>query len=132
MTTLLLDTHVLYWLWAGTTERISTRARAAIDGADELLVAAISWYELSLLFERGRIEPVDTSAESALASMTERVTTAPLTWRIAQRAAELERTVEFPRDPADRLIFATASERSIRLVTGDGRMRRFSAEVCLW
>jgi PIN domain nuclease of toxin-antitoxin system len=60
------------------------------------------------------------------------VTTTPLSWRIAQRAAALGRSSEFPRDPADRLIYATAAERSVRLVTADRRLRAFSAEVCIW
>ncbi|MEM9606200.1 MAG: PIN domain-containing protein [Actinomycetota bacterium] len=132
MRSLLLDTHVLYWLWSGSVDRLSASALSAIESADELLVAAITWYELALLLERGRIELVETTAPAALASMADRVTTALLTWPIAVRAAGLERSPEFPRDPADRLIFATASERGVRLVTGDGRLRRFSSEICLW
>ncbi|MEM9714792.1 MAG: PIN domain-containing protein [Actinomycetota bacterium] len=64
--------------------------------------------------------------------MAERVTTAPLTPAIARRAAELERAPAFPHDPADRLIFATASEQETRLATADRRMRAFSGQVCLW
>jgi PIN domain nuclease of toxin-antitoxin system len=129
---LLLDTHVLYWLWAGDTDRISATARRALDAADELSVAAITWYEMALLFERGRIELIDITASAALSSMADRVTTAPLSWQVARRAAELERADDFPLDPADRLIFATAVERSQRLVTADGRLRSFSGEICLW
>ena len=132
MSALVLDTHVLYWLWAGDTARISASAHRALDEADELTVAAITWYELALLFERGRIELVDITAAAALSSMADRVSTAPLSWQIARRAAELERVDDFPRDPADRLIFATAAERSQRLVTADARLRSFSGEVCLW
>ena len=56
MSALLLDTHVLYWLWAGDTDRISATARRALDAADELSVAAITWYEMALLFDRrGRL-----------------------------------------------------------------------------
>jgi PIN domain nuclease of toxin-antitoxin system len=132
VTALVLDTHVLYWLWAGDTDRLSDRAADAVARADELVVAAITWYELALLFERGRIETVNQTPTSALESMAHRVTTVPLTWRIAQRAASLESHPEFPRDPADRLIYATASEREAKLVTADARLRGFSADICLW
>jgi PIN domain nuclease of toxin-antitoxin system len=132
VTALLLDTHVVYWLWVGDTHRLSSRALDAVGEAEELAVAAISWYELALLFERRRIELVATTARAALGSMAERVITVPLSWPVAERAAELEREQAFPRDPADRLIFATASVQSMRLVTADGAMRSFSQEVCLW
>ena len=84
-----------------------------------------------MLFERGRIEAIEQRPETALESMAERVTTAPLTWKIAHRAATLESHAAFPRDPADRLIYATASEREAMLVTADARLRSFSADVCL-
>ena len=132
MTSVVLDTHVLYWLWAGDTDRVSERASATVAEADQLLVAAITWYELALLFERGRIEVLEQSQASALSSMAERVTTAPLTWQIARRASVLERQAAFPRDPADRLIYATATERDVQLVTADRRLRRYSADVCVW
>lgn len=132
MTQLVLDTHVLYWMWASDTERLSSAARRSVAGADRLLVAAITWYELALLFERGRLESVSGNPGSALASMAERVTTAPLTWRIARRAAALEANPAFPRDPADRLIYATAADRDAKLVTADEQLRRFSADLCIW
>lgn len=132
MTSLVLDTHVLYWLWAGEVGRLSRRAREAVDRADGLLVSAISWYELALLFERGRIDAIGTTPEAAVASMADRVLTAPISWRIALRAAALEASADFPRDPADRLVYATAVDRGARLVTADGRLRSFSGETCLW
>lgn len=132
MSGIVLDTHVLYWVWAGEAERVSDAAHRALDAADELIVSAITWYELALLFERGRIELTDTTAAAALGSMADRVTTAPVSWQIARRAAELERAPAFPRDPADRLIYATAAERSLRLVTADHRLRSFSGATCLW
>lgn len=132
MSAVALDTHVAYWLWAGETSKISGAAHEALAEAHDLLVAAISWYELALLFERGRIELVDTTAAAVLDAMAERVTTAPLSRQIAARAAELERAREFPRDPADRLIFATARQLGVRLVSADEKIRSFSREVCVW
>ncbi len=132
MSALLLDTHVLYWLWAGDRDRLSAAANRALDEADHLAVAAISWYELALLFERGRIELLGGDVAAVLASMADRVATEAMSWSIAKRAAELESFPSFPRDPADRLIYATARERSLRLVTADQPIRSFAGDLCIW
>ena len=46
MTAVLFDTHVLHW-WTAEPHRLSPAALEAISDADELVVAAISWYELA-------------------------------------------------------------------------------------
>lgn len=119
MTTVLLDTHVLHW-WTAEPERVTPAAARAIEAADELAVAAISWWELAWLADHGRIGTrVPTAAW--LAGLARDVRTAPLTPSIAAAATALPD--RFPRDPADRLIWATAIEHGWRLVTADGRLR---------
>jgi PIN domain nuclease of toxin-antitoxin system len=54
MTTILLDTHVIHW-WSAEPDRLSQVAASALDGADELAVAAISWFELAWLAKQERI-----------------------------------------------------------------------------
>lgn len=54
MTTVLLDSHVAYW-WSAEPQRLSMAASQAIEHADELAVAAISWFELAWLAEQERI-----------------------------------------------------------------------------
>ena len=130
MTTLLLDSHALHWL-ADEPERLSPAATAAIAEADELAVAAISWVELAWLGARDRLVlPIPLRAW--LQQLARDVRTAPLTPAIAARAAELPRS--FPRDPSDRLIFATAVEHGWRLVTKDQRLREFDStgRVTIW
>lgn len=60
------------------------------------------------------------------------VRTLPLTPAIAARAVALPDGS--PRDPADRIIFATAVEHRLRLVTRDRRMREHDAadNVVTW
>lgn len=120
MTTVLLDTHVLQW-WSAEPDRLSEAAMAALEEADELAVAAITWYELAWLARRGRIStrlPVDTW----LRTLARSVRTAALSPAIAATAVALPRS--FPNDPADRLIYATAIEHGWQLVTKDTRLRR--------
>lgn len=115
MSAVLLDTHAVHW-WASEPERISRPARQALKAADELLIAAISWYELAWLAERGRIV-IDVPIRSWLEDLGSHLRTVGITPAIADSAAGLPSS--FPRDPTDRLIYATAIEHGVRLVTKD-------------
>ena len=119
MTTVLVDTHVLQW-WSAEPARLSGPATAALEAADELSVAAVTWYELAWLAERGRIR-VRVPIGTWLGALARSVRTAALTPAVAATAVALPRS--FPRDPADRLIYATAIENGWQLVTKDGRIR---------
>lgn len=120
MTALLVDTHVLQW-WSAEPERLSGPASEALEGADELAVAAISWYELAWLARHGRIT-VDLPIGTWLSGLAGAVRTFALSPAIAATAISLPEA--FPGDPADRLIYATAIEHGRQLVTKDSRMRR--------
>ncbi len=45
VTVVLLDTHVVHW-WSAEPQQLSPTAAQALVEADELAVAAITWYEL--------------------------------------------------------------------------------------
>lgn len=119
MTTVLLDSHVVHW-WSAEPDRVSRRAAAALEDADELAVAAISWFELAWLAWHERIA-VAIPVRSWLEGLSAQVRTVPLTPAVADVAVALP--VSFPGDPADRLIYATAVERGWPLVTKDKRLR---------
>ncbi len=69
---------------------------------------------------------------SWLEQLAAQVRTLPLTPAIAETAVSLPSS--FPGDPADRLIYATAIEHGLQLVTKDRRMRahRHPRAVALW
>jgi PIN domain nuclease of toxin-antitoxin system len=115
MSVALLDTHAIHW-WSAEPDRLSQPARRMLKAADELLVAAISWYELAWLAERKRIT-VDVPVRSWLEGLGAQVRTVGVTPAIAAGAAALPSS--FPRDPMDRLIYATAIEHGVKLVTRD-------------
>jgi PIN domain nuclease of toxin-antitoxin system len=120
VTTVLLDTHALQW-WSAEPKRLSRTAAQAISAADELAVAAITWFELAWLAEHGRIA-VAIPARTWLEQLSSVVRTAGITPGIASTAASLP--ASFQGDPADRMIYATAVEHGWRLVTKDDRIRR--------
>jgi PIN domain nuclease of toxin-antitoxin system len=115
MGAVLMDTHVVHW-WSSEPDRISRPARRVLDAADELLIAAISWYELGWLAEKQRIV-IDIPVRSWLEDLGAQVRTVGITPAIADTAVGLPST--FPRDPTDRIIYATAIEHGVKLVTRD-------------
>lgn len=115
----LLDTHVVHW-WSAEPKRVSARARRTLEDADELVIAAISWYELAWLARHERIT-VTVPIRSWLEGLAGQVRTIGITPSIADTAVNLPAT--FPGDPADRLIYATAIESGLTLVTKDRAIR---------
>lgn len=115
MSSVLLDTHVVHW-WSAEPERVSRSARRALETADELLIAAVSWYELAWLARHGRIA-LDLPIRSWLENLSAQVRTIGLSPAIAETAIALPDS--FPGDPADRQIYATAIEHGAKLVTRD-------------
>jgi PIN domain nuclease of toxin-antitoxin system len=115
MSALLLDTHVVHW-WSAEPDRVSRSARSALKRADDLLIAAISWYELAWLADRQRIV-LDVPIRSWLEDLGANLRTVGITPAIAGSAASLPSS--FPRDPMDRIIYATAIEHGVKLVTKD-------------
>jgi PIN domain nuclease of toxin-antitoxin system len=117
--TLLLDTHVVHW-WSAEPERVSAPAREALEKADELAVAAISWYELAWLARHERIT-VNVPTRTWLQGLAAQLRTIGVTPAIADTAVALPSS--FPGDPADRLIYATAIEHGLELVSKDRAIR---------
>lgn len=112
---MLLDTHVVHW-WSAEPERVSAPARKALEAADELAVAAISWFELAWMARHERIT-LNVPIRSWLEGLAAQVRTLGVTPAIADAAVALP--ASFPGDPADRLIYATAVTHDVRLVTKD-------------
>lgn len=119
MAAVLLDTHVLHW-WSAEPHLVSAQAREALEGSDELAVAAVSWYELAWLARHERIA-VTVPIRSWLEGLAAQVRTIGVTPAIADAAVALP--TSFPGDPADRMIYATAVEHGLPLVTKDRAIR---------
>lgn len=119
MSAILLDTHVVHW-WSAEPKRVGARARKALEEADELVVAAITWYELAWLARHERIV-VNVPIRSWLQGLAGQLRTIGVSPAIADAAVALPSS--FPGDPADRLIYATAIEHGLDLVTKDRAIR---------
>ena len=118
---ILLDTHALVWLSEGSN-KLGKGSIELIDESlklNELFVSSISFWEVAMLVEKGRIESLlnialwrDSLIEHGLQELN-------LTSDIAIESASLE---NFHGDPADRMIVATASHSAMTLCTADEKI----------
>ena len=120
---ILLDTHVVYWA-AAEPKRLSRAAARAIEkasGAGGLWISSVTLYELAGIVKSGRIQGGGSppSVVEAIVSAV-RAGVHEITPEIAVLAQHFPD--DFPRDPIDRLIAATARALDIPLVTKDQRM----------
>lgn len=125
---LLLDTHVALWLDSGDN-RLRSATQAMIDGCwrngGTICLSAITVWEIALLVDTGRIV-LDLPIEAWIERFLQRpgIQPVPLGHRAASRSYRLHPLEH--RDPADRLLIATAIELGCPLVTYDERILRFS------
>jgi PIN domain nuclease of toxin-antitoxin system len=128
---ILLDTHTLVWAVADR-KRLSKAATAAILKAqheDGLALAAISLWELAMLVARGRIQAYGT-VDASVRLLTEGIIVKPISAEIAALAAQFPS--DYPQDPADRLIGATAKAEGMPLVTPDEKLRMSPLLQTIW
>ena len=129
---ILLDTHVVVWL-AFEPERLSRRARAEIissrSSTDGMAICDVTLLELASLVRKGRIR-LKGSLESFLEEVESRFVVLPITGRTCARAMEMPKN--YPKDPADRIIGATALVEGIALMTADREIRRSKAVRTIW
>jgi len=124
---LLLDTHIALWLDSGD-DRLRASTRALIDGCWQnggaILLSAITVWEIALLVDTGRID-LDVPVAAWIERFLDRpgIEAVPLGHQAASRSYQLHHLEH--RDPADRLLIATAIELACPLVTYDERIVRF-------
>jgi len=129
---ILVDTHVVVWL-AFAEYRISSKAKAAIDEArdlrDGLAISDMTLLEIGTLASRGRVH-LGISLESFLQEVETRFVVLPITGRACARAMSFPTT--YPKDPADRIIGATALVEGLSLITADREIRRSKLVPTIW
>ena len=122
--------------WPGlrlTRIRSPGRPEAAIDearkNADGLAISDITLLELATLATKGQIH-LDISLESFLQEVESRFVVLPISGRACARAMGLPAT--YPKDPADRVIAATALVEGLSLLTADRAIRRSRTVQTIW
>lgn len=113
----LLDTHIWLWSLLEPQRLVPPVTKALMTNGGKLWLSSISVWETTVLAEKRRIElnrPTREWLSQALRKAP--VHEASITFEVATAAAE----IELPhRDPADRLILATAKVFDLTLITAD-------------
>jgi PIN domain nuclease of toxin-antitoxin system len=123
----LLDTHILFW-WRMDFSRLSRAQAQILDELEErdqpAGLSAISLRELAQMIHRGRAV-VDMQLDAWLDSIDSHplLSIFPLTAQIAAESVRLGD--DFPNDPADQIIVATARCHNLTLITADERIRKW-------
>lgn len=129
---ILLDTNALLWLISDPA-KLSQSATAIIEQAraehEELAIVDISLLEVATLVRKGRLG-ILMNLESVLDEVQSRIAVKPITSRACLKALELP--PNYPKDPADRIIGATALAEGIPLVTADEKIRKTKAFATIW
>jgi PIN domain nuclease of toxin-antitoxin system len=115
---LLLDTHAIIWL-TQDEPKLGQKARAACESAfaaSDLLISAITYYEIADLVRKKRLERAVDVDQWRQRLLQIGVVEIPVSGTIAVSAARLE---DFHKDPWDRIIVATALVEASAVVTAD-------------
>ena len=130
---IVLDTHALVW-WVTGDAALSKKAKNAIEreqGSGEIIVSAISAWEITMLVEKGRLVlSMDVSSWLATVAEIERVKFLPVDMEIANKSVVLPG--EFHKDPADRMIVATSRKLAAPVVTKDEKIRSYPHVKTIW
>lgn len=130
---ILLDTSVLI-KWISAPKQLSKKAIQTIEEVvkrEELLVSSISVWEICLLVKKGRLEFfIDNERWLEKIESLPFVRFIPIDNKIAAYSVNLP---DFEhKDPADRIIIATALQLGANLVTSDQKILDYSKVRTVW
>ena len=125
MTELLLDTCAV--IWAGNGTALAPRARDAINSGSAIFASPFVAWELGMLVARGRLRMPHTP-DIWFRTFLERsgVLRAEMTAEILVASSFLPATP--PRDPADRIMIATARAADLTLMTRDKKILAYAGD----
>ena len=130
---IVLDTHAWLW-WLSNPELLAPEARRATERAaasKSLWVSTISAWEIAMLVARGRLElSMPVRRWVALCEALPFLRFLPPDNTVLLQATLLDES--FPKDPADRIIAATALRLECPLVTKDRKLRRQPTLTTIW
>jgi PIN domain nuclease of toxin-antitoxin system len=129
---ILLNTHAwVRWLHPEISRKLPDRLRAWLEATDApLAVSVISALEVAQLVKKGILElplPLPEWFDEALAGSG--IDCLPVTPALLHASTVLP---DIHKDPADRIIIATAQARCARLVTADETIQTYPTLTTVW
>jgi PIN domain nuclease of toxin-antitoxin system len=128
---ILLDTQVVVWL-AFQPDLLSPAAAKAVIAArvqDGVAISDKTLWEIAMMVSRRRVEIRGTLIDFLRATEDEALVL-PVDSAVAERSMAFG--PRYPKDPADRIIGATALVYGLPLVTVDKAIRGSGEVPCIW
>ena len=121
---IVLDTHILIWWATGDLAKLSPNAISAINqelAGGEIIISSITAWEIAMLIAKERIViSMDLDEWLSTIAQIEAVKFYAVDNDIAVKSVTLPG--DFHKDPADRMIVATARKLGCGLVTADEKI----------
>lgn len=125
---ILLDTHAFLWMHQNNS-RLSKKAKDILSQCSMYSISAFTPLEIALLVKKGRIDvPCTPDIWFRGLFKVPRLRILPLTPSIAIRSVELP----MHKDPADRIIVATALEHGLSLISVDEKIHASGLVSVVW
>jgi PIN domain nuclease of toxin-antitoxin system len=129
---ILADTHIVLWL-ALEPALLSPAASSALTESREsrggVAIASVTLWEIAMATRSGKLQ-LETPLGDFLRSVEETYSVLQMTAPIAERGMKFSKA--YPRDPADRMIGATALVHGLRLVTRDEVIQASGEVPVVW
>lgn len=130
---IVLDTNVLIW-WISDSGKLSRKARKIIEEAEKkkaIYISSISVLEIHVLVKKGKLR-LNTLADNWLEKIENLsyVHFVPIDNKIAVQSVKLDSFEH--KDPADRIIIATALNIGAKLVTSDKKILDYPHVQSIW
>lgn len=130
---ILLDTQALIW-WSTAPQYLSKKALKTIEKEtkkEKVLVSSITVWEMYLLVKKRKIRfTVDIDSLIENLEKTPYIQFIPIDNRIAAKSVLLPDPLH--RDPADRIIIATALALGAKVITSDKKILTYPHVQSLW
>jgi PIN domain nuclease of toxin-antitoxin system len=129
---ILLDTHT--WIWShSATKLLSGNVKKLIEKTqtDQRAIASISIWEFAMMVTKGRINvKIDPKRWLNNSIDNSGLRVIELTPEIAMESCNLPG--DFHKDPADRIIVATARAHNLTLLTKDRKIIEYPHVQAIW
>jgi len=126
------DTHILIF-WQDAPQRLSDKAKTALNKGlqkKSLACSDISFWEIAMLISSGRLRnDISSSQYMNDLKLVLSLSVLPITPEIAELS---QQKIFSHKDPADRLIAATAIHHNAPLVSADKKLKNVESLTVIW
>ncbi len=126
------DTHILIF-WQDAPQRLSDKAKTALNkGLQKKTLACsdISFWEIAMLISSGRLRnDISSSQYMNDLKLVLSLSVLPITPEIAELS---QQKIFSHKDPADRLIAATAIHHNAPLISADKKLKNVESLTVIW